>query len=87
MPTAAVVAGPEPEIAPKNMQANTAAAPRPPAAGPASSSAIWIRRRAMPASPIRAPARMNDGSAMSGNELMAEKASSISELRSSPLRT
>ena len=87
MPTAAVVAGPEPEMAPKNMQAITAAAPRPPAAGPASSSAIRIRRRAMPASPIRAPARMKDGSAISGKELIAENASSTSEVMSSPLTT
>lgn len=68
MPTAAVVAGPEPEMAPKNRQAITVAADRPPVKGPARLSATLIRRRDRPAASINAPARMNAGSAISGND-------------------
>ena len=74
MPTAAVVAGPEPEIAPKNMQANTVAAASPPVTGPAKASAISTSRREMPAASISAPARMKAGRAISGKEPTEVKA-------------
>ena len=67
IPTAAVVAGPEPEIAPKNRHATTVAAEMPPVNGPANDSARLTRRFEMPAASIRAPARMKAGSAISGN--------------------
>ena len=66
MPTAAVVAGPEPEMAPKNRQATTVAAEMPPVIGPANDSARATRRLEMPAASIKAPARMKAGSAISG---------------------
>ena len=66
MPTAAVVAGPEPEIAPKNKHAITVAAPRPPVTGPAKLSAISTRRLEIPAASINAPARTKAGSAING---------------------
>ncbi len=68
MPTAAVVAGPEPEMAPKNTQASTVAMPSPPVTGPASASAMSTSRREMPAASISAPASTKAGSAMSGKE-------------------
>src|SRR5690606_10586710 len=74
MPTAAVVAGPEPEIAPKNRQAMTVAAEMPPVKGPARLSATVISRREIPAASIRAPARMKAGSAISGKAPTDEKA-------------
>ena len=74
MPTAAVVAGPEPEMAPKNRQAMTVAAEMPPVKGPARLSATLMRRREMPAASISAPARMKAGSAISGNEPTEVKA-------------
>ena len=74
MPTAAVVAGPEPEMAPKNRQASTVAAPSPPVIGPASVSAISTRRREMPAASISAPASTKAGKAISGKLLTEVKA-------------
>ena len=74
MPTAAVVAGPEPEIAPKNRQAKTVAAEMPPVKGPAKLSATITRRREIPAASIRAPARMKAGSAINGKEPTEVKA-------------
>ena len=66
MPTAAVVAGPEPEMAPKNRQASTVATPRPPVMGPAMASAMSTRRREMPAASIKAPASTKAGKAIKG---------------------
>ena len=57
MPTAAVVAGPEPEIAPKNRQAKTVAADMPPVNGPAKLSATLISLRDNPAASIKRPAK------------------------------
>ena len=74
MPTAAVVAGPEPEIAPKNRHAITVAAEIPPVNGPASVSATAISRRDRPAASISAPARMNEGSAISGKDPTEDQA-------------
>ena len=74
MPTAAVVAGPEPEIAPKNIQAKMVAAPMPPVIGPAKLSAKLTQRFEMPAAAIKAPAKINEGSAIKGNEPTEVKA-------------
>ncbi len=74
IPTAAVVAGPEPEIAPKNRQAITVAADNPPVNGPARLSATLIRRRDRPAASISAPARMKAGRAISGKDPTADQA-------------
>ena len=68
IPTAAVVAGPDPEIAPKNRQASTVALARPPVAGPAKASATFTNRFEIPEYSIRAPARINAGNAMIGKE-------------------
>ena len=68
MPTAAVVAGPDPEMEPKNTQASTVAMPSPPVTGPASASAISTRRREMPAASISAPASTKAGRAIRGND-------------------
>ena len=68
MPTAAVVAGPEPEIAPKKRQDNIVDVPMPPINGPARASATATSRLEMPADSINAPERINAGSAMIGNE-------------------
>ena len=56
MPTAAVVAGPDPEIAPKNRQDKIVEAAMPPVKGPASDSATATRRLDMPADSMSAPA-------------------------------
>ena len=85
MPTAAVVAGPEPEMAPKNKQAITVATPRPPVMGPASDSAMSTSRREMPAASISAPASTKAGKAISGKlptELNAICTSAIGSLSS-----
>ena len=74
MPTAAVVAGPEPEIAPKNRQATMVAADSPPVNEPAIVSATPISRRDRPAASISAPARMKLGSAISGNDPTEDQA-------------
>ena len=74
IPTAAVVAGPEPEIAPKNRQAKTVAAEMPPVKGPAKLSATLTKRRDMPADSISAPARMKAGKAIRGKEPTEVKA-------------
>ena len=72
-PTAAVVAGPEPESAPQNMQVSTATMANPPTALPTRSSkkrAIFAARRAF--SRIT-PARTKNGMARSGKEAMPFK--------------
>ena len=68
MPTAAVVAGPDPDIAPKNKHPITVAAEIPPVNGPAKLSATFIKRLEMPAASISAPARINAGSAINGKD-------------------
>ena len=69
-PTAAVVAGPEPDSAPQNMQVSTATMARPPTALPTRSS----KKRAMvAASPARSritPASTKKGMASRGKEAM-----------------
>ena len=68
MPTAAVVAGPEPEMAPKKRHDRIVEAAMPPVKGPAMASATATKRRDMPAASMRAPERMKAGSAMMGKE-------------------
>ncbi len=84
IPTAAVVAGPEPEIAPKNTQASAVEIARPPGIGPTIFSAICTSRFEIPAASISAPARTKQGSAMSGNAVRFAKAFSIIILISMP---
>ena len=74
IPTAAVVAGPEPEIAPKNTQANAVETASPPGMGPTMFSAMATRRREMPAHSMSAPTSMKAGKAMMGKELTEVKA-------------
>ena len=73
-PTAAVVAGPEPEMAPKNTQAKAVDTARPPGMGPTIFSATVTSRLETPALSIRAPARTKAGRAMMGKELTEVKA-------------
>ncbi len=68
IPTAAVVAGPEPEMAPKNIQANTVAAEMPPVTGPAKLSASLTSLFEMPEASIREPASINAGRAIKGKD-------------------
>ena len=68
IPTAAVVAGPDPEMAPKKRQDKIVEAAMPPVNGPAMASATATRRLEMPADSMSAPERINAGSAMMGNE-------------------
>ena len=84
IPTAAVVAGPEPEIAPKNMQAKIAAAEMPPVTGPAKLSASVTSRFDMPDASIKAPARINAGKAINGKEPTELKAICTSLIGLSP---
>ena len=84
IPTAAVVAGPDPEIAPKNIHANTVAAPIPPVTGPAKLSANTTNRFDMPAASIKAPANTNAGSAIKGNDPTEVKATCTSFIGFSP---
>ena len=67
-PMAAAVAGPEPEIAAKNMEATIAAMPRPPGVSPVRMLAISTSRRAMPVFSISVPTSMKNGIAISGKE-------------------
>ena len=66
MPTAAVVAGPGPDMAPENMQARTVAQEIPPVMGPAKDSARFTSRLETPAASMSAPARIKAGSAVGG---------------------
>ena len=65
-PMADTVAGPEPEMAAKNMQANTVTMARPPAMKPTRLSARFTRRLEMPPLHMSAPARMKKGMARKG---------------------
>ena len=69
-PMAASVAGPEPDMAPKNTHATAATMPRPPGTLPISVLATSTSRREIPPPSIRLPASMKNGQASSGNELM-----------------
>ena len=60
--------GPDPEIAPKNIQAKTVAAEIPPVTGPAKLSARFTKRFDIPAASINAPANIKAGRAINGNE-------------------
>lgn len=62
-PTAAVVAGAEPEIAPKKVPAATVDIDSPPVKCPKQVEAIRTRRRDNPPAVIRSPARMKPGMA------------------------
>ena len=70
-PMAATVAGPEPEMAAKNIQVKTLAMARPPVKEPTRVLAKLIRRREMPPVSIREPAIMNKGIASRGKESQA----------------
>ncbi len=77
MPTAAVVAGPEPDMAPKKTQDRTVEMARPPGIGPTKASATATSLRDMPEASIRAPASTKAGRAMSGKAVREAKALSI----------
>ena len=66
-PTAAVVAGPEPEMAEKSMHASMVTWARPPRTFPTRQSATEISLLLMPPFSMSAPARRNMGTAMKGN--------------------
>ncbi len=82
MPTAAVVAGPEPEMAPKKTQDSVVEMARPPGVGPTMFSATFTSRLETPAASMSDPARTKAGSAMSGKAVSEAKARSIIRLRS-----
>jgi hypothetical protein len=67
-PIAETVAGPDPEIDAKNMQARTVTIASPPTMKPTRLSAKATRRREIPPLHISAPARMKKGMASRGNE-------------------
>jgi len=69
---AAVVAGPEPEMAPKNIQATTVAVPRPPVVWPMSLLATLTSRLDNPPVSIREPASMKQGMATRGRDSKPE---------------
>ena len=73
-PMAATVAGPEPLMAPKNMQVTMAVRPMPPYRPPTISSASLSRRRERPPAPMNTPAAMKKGMAMIGKLSMEVKA-------------
>ena len=68
MPTAAVVAGPDPEMAPKKRQDKMVDAAMPPVNGPARDSATATSRLEIPADSMRAPDRIKAGNAIMGKE-------------------
>ena len=68
-PTAAVVAGPEPELAEKNMDARMVTMPSPPRMPPIMASATSTSLRESPPRSMTIPARKNMGTAMRGKEL------------------
>lgn len=63
-PTAATVAGPEPEMAAKNMHTTTVTIARPPVNLPKKTLALSIRRLDMPPPPIISPASTKNGMAI-----------------------
>ncbi|MPM59724.1 hypothetical protein SDC9_106570 [bioreactor metagenome] len=73
-PMAVTVAGPEPEIAAKNMQPMMVAIPSPPVNFPTAASAMLTIRRAIPPKAIRFPASIKKGMAISVKESRPVKA-------------
>lgn len=71
-PIAAVVAGPEPEIAAKNIEARIATIDSPPVMPPTQASANLTRRCEIPPPFMSEPARTKKGIASSGAESTAE---------------
>ena len=72
-PMADVVAGAEPEIAPKNMEETVATWARPPGRRPTIVDAISVRRFETPPRAITLPAKTKNGIARSVKESMARK--------------
>ena len=68
VPTAATVAGPEPDTAAKNMQTKTVTMAKPPVMRPKNTLQTSRIRRDTPPAPIKSPAKMNKGIARIGNE-------------------
>ena len=73
-PIAAVVAGPEPEIAAKNVQATMVTVASPPGADPTMPLEKSISRSVSPPFSINTPAKMNIGTAIMVNSSTAEYA-------------
>lgn len=67
-PTAATVAGPEPETAAKNIHTTTVQIASPPVILPKNALQTFKRRFETPPLPISSPARINRGIAIRGNE-------------------
>ena len=65
---AATVAGPEPEMAAKNMHATTVTSARPPYLRPRKASAMLSRRREIPPVAISSPASTKKGTAIREKE-------------------
>ncbi len=74
VPMAETVAGPEPEMAAKNMQANTVTIPSPPTIKPTRQSAKPISLLEIPPLHMRDPARIKKGIARRGKESSPVKA-------------
>ena len=72
MPRAATVAGPEPEMAPKNMATTTQTMAMPPRTWPMQLSIKWTRRLEMPDSAMTFPESTKNGMARSRNFAMPE---------------
>ena len=70
-PTAATVAGPEPETAAKNMHTSTVTMAIPPVMRPKNTLQTLRMRRDTPPAPIRSPAKINIGTAKMGKESQA----------------
>ena len=68
LPTAATVAGPEPETAAKNIQTTTVTMAKPPVTRPRNTLQTFRIRLDTPPAAISSPARMNRGIAISGKE-------------------
>ncbi len=68
VPTAATVAGPEPETAAKNMQTNTVTMAIPPVMRPKKTLQTFKIRDDTPPAPIKSPERMKSGMAKIGKE-------------------
>ena len=64
LPTAATVAGLDPEIAAKKIQVKTAVIPKPPLKCPTSAFAIPIKRRTRPPRSMKAAAKKKNGTAI-----------------------
>ena len=71
-PTAATVAGPEPDTAAKNMHTTTVQIPRPPVILPKNALHTFNSRFDTPPAPISSPANINSGIAIIGKESDAE---------------